>query len=67
MNAGDEVIHGADMKKAIKEMGFVETTPIQSAAIPSVLEGRDIIAQAPTGTGKTFTIANVINQINMEG
>ncbi len=41
------------MKKAIREMGFEETTPIQQAAIPAVLEGLDIIAQAPTGTGKT--------------
>lgn len=34
-------------------MGFEETTPIQTKAIPPLLEGRDVIAQAPTGTGKT--------------
>ena len=34
-------------------MGFEETTPIQGKAIPIILEGKDIIAQAPTGTGKT--------------
>ncbi|MGL4345797.1 MAG: DEAD/DEAH box helicase [Cellulosilyticaceae bacterium] len=34
-------------------MGFEEATPIQAKAIPHILEGRDIIAQAPTGTGKT--------------
>ncbi len=34
-------------------MGFEETTPIQGKAIPVMLTGRDIIAQAPTGTGKT--------------
>ena len=34
-------------------MGFEETTPIQAKAIPVILEGNDIIAQAPTGTGKT--------------
>ncbi|MDF2877011.1 MAG: box helicase domain protein [Clostridia bacterium] len=34
-------------------MGFEETTPIQTKAIPAILEGRDVIAQAPTGTGKT--------------
>ncbi|MGL4363031.1 MAG: DEAD/DEAH box helicase [Cellulosilyticaceae bacterium] len=34
-------------------MGFEESTPIQGKAIPPMIEGRDIIAQAPTGTGKT--------------
>lgn len=34
-------------------MGFEEATPIQAKAIPVILEGKDIIAQAPTGTGKT--------------
>lgn len=34
-------------------MGFEETTPIQGKAIPPMLAGKDIIAQAPTGTGKT--------------
>ncbi len=34
-------------------MGFEETTPIQGKAIPIILQGNDIIAQAPTGTGKT--------------
>ncbi|ONI39265.1 RNA helicase [Candidatus Epulonipiscium fishelsonii] len=42
-----------DLKKAIIDMGFEKTTPIQGMAIPHVLEGKDIIAQAPTGTGKT--------------
>ena len=39
--------------RAVTEMGFEEATPIQSKAIPVVLEGRDIIGQAQTGTGKT--------------
>ncbi len=39
--------------RAIEEMGFEEATPIQSQAIPLVLEGKDIIGQAQTGTGKT--------------
>ena len=39
--------------KAIADMGFEETTPIQAKTIPSALEGRDIIGQAQTGTGKT--------------
>lgn len=42
-----------ELARAIDEMGYVEATPIQAAAIPSMLEGRDIIGQAQTGTGKT--------------
>src|SRR6056297_2103508 len=34
-------------------MGFEETTPIQTKAIPLVLKGKDIVGQAQTGTGKT--------------
>ena len=39
--------------QAVQEMGFQEMTEIQSKAIPPMLEGRDVIAKAPTGTGKT--------------
>ena len=39
--------------RAITEMGFEEASPIQAQAIPVVLEGRDMIGQALTGTGKT--------------
>ena len=41
------------MQKALDAMGFEEATPIQSKAIPPVMEGLDIIGQAQTGTGKT--------------
>lgn len=39
--------------RAIREMGFEKLTPIQEQAIPYLLEGKDIIGQAQTGTGKT--------------
>ncbi len=39
--------------RAVKEMGFEKLSPIQSEAIPYLLEGDDIIGQAQTGTGKT--------------
>jgi ATP-dependent RNA helicase RhlE len=39
--------------KAIAEAGYTEPTPIQAAAIPEVLAGRDVIGIAQTGTGKT--------------
>ncbi len=41
------------IRRAITEMGFEEASPIQAQAIPVVLEGRDMIGQAQTGTGKT--------------
>ncbi len=43
-----------EISKAIMDMGFEETTPIQGQTIPVVLEGRDIIGQSQTGTGKTI-------------
>lgn len=43
--------------KAVYNMGFEEPTPIQEKAIPVALEGRDIIGQAQTGTGKTAAFA----------
>ncbi len=42
-----------EVSRAIEEMGFEEPTPIQRDAIPPMLEGRDVIGQAQTGTGKT--------------
>jgi ATP-dependent RNA helicase RhlE len=51
---------GLDSKilKAVQEAGYTEPTPIQTAAIPLILEGRDLIGIAQTGTGKTaaFTL-----------
>ncbi|MDD4565004.1 MAG: DEAD/DEAH box helicase [Eubacteriales bacterium] len=43
----------SEIQKALSEMGFEEATPIQSKAIPPIFEGKDIIGQAQTGTGKT--------------
>ena len=43
-----EAIH-----KAVERMGFAEMTEIQEKTIPVMLAGRDVIAKAPTGTGKT--------------
>lgn len=39
--------------KAINDLGFEAPTPIQQQAIPPLLEGRDVVGQAQTGTGKT--------------
>jgi ATP-dependent RNA helicase RhlE len=43
----------ANILKAIQEAGYTEPTPIQSAAIPQILAGHDLIGIAQTGTGKT--------------
>jgi len=44
--------------KAIAEKGYTEPSPIQEKAIPVVLQGKDVLASAQTGTGKTagFTL-----------
>ena len=48
----------ADLLRAVEKQGYREATPIQHKAIPPILEGRDILASAQTGTGKTagFTL-----------
>ncbi|CAI0735308.1 ATP-dependent RNA helicase RhlE [Serratia entomophila] len=48
----------AEILRAVEEQGYREPTPIQRQAIPVVLEGRDLMASAQTGTGKTagFTL-----------
>lgn len=43
----------AKLLRAITEMGFEQPSPIQAKAIPVILEGKDIVGQAQTGTGKT--------------
>jgi ATP-dependent RNA helicase DeaD len=49
----EELHLSKELMKAIENLGFEETTPIQSLAIPLILEGKDVIGQAQTGTGKT--------------
>lgn len=46
--------------KAMEDMGWEEPTPIQEAAVPLGLEGRDMFAQAQTGTGKTGCYGAII-------
>jgi len=43
----------ADLLRGVRELGFTRPTPIQEAAIPPALAGRDVLAGAMTGSGKT--------------
>src|SRR5512147_3188633 len=42
-----------DLLRGVKELGFTRATPIQDQAIPPALEGKDLLACAMTGSGKT--------------
>ncbi|MDQ4034751.1 MAG: DEAD/DEAH box helicase [Chloroflexota bacterium] len=50
----------------LAELGYEEPTPVQREAIPPLLAGRDLLAEAPTGTGKTAAFALPLLQ-NLEG
>ena len=41
------------LQRSLDTLGYVEMTPVQAAGLPALLDGRDLIAQAPTGSGKT--------------
>jgi ATP-dependent RNA helicase RhlE len=51
MGLMDAVVHG------VQSLGFVEPTPVQERCIPLILQGRDVIGSAQTGTGKTAAFA----------
>ncbi len=51
-----------EILNAITDMGFEEATPIQAKSIPVILEGKDIVGQAQTGTGKTASFGIPILQ-----
>ena len=42
------------IRKALDKKGYTQATPVQGGAIPCFLEWKDVVAKAPTGTGKTF-------------
>ena len=61
MNISNEIC------RAVLDMGFEAATPIQSQAIPVILEGKDIIGQSQTGTGKTAAFGiPLLERINPE-
>ena len=57
MTSFSELGIGKNLCEAAARMGWTEPTPIQAAAIPIGITGRDVLAQAQTGTGKTGAFA----------
>ena len=56
-----------ELTEYLTELGINEPTPIQEKAIPIVFEGKDLIGQAQTGTGKTFAfLFPILERINLE-
>ncbi len=53
MNSFSELDLIEPLRRVVDELGFRQPTPIQAQALPPILAGRDVIAQAPTGSGKT--------------
>jgi ATP-dependent RNA helicase DeaD len=58
---------GPELVTALAGLGYEEPTPIQREAIPSLIEGRDLLGQAATGTGKTAAFALPLLQRIAEG
>jgi ATP-dependent RNA helicase DeaD len=57
-----------ELCQALSGLGYEEPTPIQQAAIPPLLDGRDLVGQAATGTGKTAAFAlPVLQRLLLEG
>jgi len=56
----------AEILKAVEDMGYTHPSQIQTQSIPLLLEGRDLIGQAQTGTGKTASFAiPIIDQVDV--
>ena len=58
---------GPELLQTLSALGYEEPTPIQRTAIPHLLEGRDVMGLAATGTGKTAAFALPILQLIEKG
>ncbi|MGI0024928.1 MAG: DEAD/DEAH box helicase, partial [Nitrososphaera sp.] len=64
----EELGLGANLTRALKENGFETPFPIQEAAIPLILQGKDVVGQAHTGTGKTAAFGlPILSRIKPDG
>jgi len=65
--AFDSLGLASPLLKALADVGYEQPSPIQAEAIPPLLEGRDLLGQAQTGTGKTAAFAlPLLSSINMK-
>ncbi|QSZ40758.1 ATP-dependent RNA helicase DbpA [Sulfurimonas aquatica] len=56
-----------EMVKTLDSLGYKETTPIQEEALPFILEGKDVIAEAKTGSGKTAAFGiGLLSKLNVK-
>ena len=62
-NSWDDLDLNPELLRGIYGYGFEKPSPIQSKAIFPIKEGRDLIAQAQSGTGKTATVTDVIKRL----
>jgi ATP-dependent RNA helicase DeaD len=55
--------------RALEEVGYTHPTPVQHAVLPHILEGRDVLVQSRTGSGKTaaFAIPLIERAVRVEG
>ncbi|MBR9700988.1 DEAD/DEAH box helicase [Candidatus Woesearchaeota archaeon] len=67
MTTFKDIVTDEFIQKAIDNLGFTKPTPIQAECIPPGLEGKDLIGQAKTGSGKTFAFGIPILHILNEG
>ncbi|MES2210782.1 MAG: DEAD/DEAH box helicase [Chloroflexota bacterium] len=61
----DQLGLSPELLRAVADQGYTEPTPVQAEAIPLVLEGRDVLAGAQTGTGKTAAfVLPILQRLN---
>ena len=53
-----------DLLRGVRDLEFVKPTPIQNEAIPPILEGKDVLGRAMTGSGKTAAfVLPILNRL----
>ena len=63
----ENIVLNNNIQRALDDMGFEESTQIQQEAIPLILEGKDVVGQSNTGTGKTAAYAiPILEKIDKE-
>uniref|UniRef100_UPI002647B9C9 DEAD/DEAH box helicase n=1 Tax=Thalassolituus sp. UBA2590 TaxID=1947663 RepID=UPI002647B9C9 len=66
MSSFRSLLHDTNILKRLASLGYAEPTPIQEAAIPHILAGTELMAAAPTGTGKTAAFMLPLLQLRSE-